>query len=111
MTILIKNLSFFAILGILEKERKKAQKIIVNAKITYHHTDDYFINYAEVSKLIQSTIVQNEFELIEEALEALLVKIKDKFPKTDKIKLEILKPNILQNCEVGAKIKKNFKKN
>jgi len=111
LTIFIKDLSFYAILGILEHERKETQKIVVNAKITYYYTSDYFINYAEVSKLIKSTIIKGKFELIEEALEKLLKKIKENFPKIDKIKLQISKPDILQGCEVGAKIKKNFKKN
>ena len=110
MTIFINNLSFDAILGMLEKERENPQKIVINAKITYQYTNDYFINYAEVLKLIKSTIIQNKFELIEEALETLLIKIKNKFPKIDKIKLKISKPDILKNCVVGAKIKKNFKK-
>lgn len=111
MTIFIKNLSFYAILGILEEERKKPQKIVVSAKITYNYTDTYFINYVQVSKLIKSTIMKGKFELIEEALEILLGKIKENFPKIDKIKLQISKPDILKDCEVGAKIKKNFKKN
>jgi len=110
LTIFINNLSFDAILGMLEKERENPQKIVINAKITYQYTNDYFINYAEVLKLIKSTIIQNKFELIEEALETLLIKIKNKFPKIDKIKLKISKPDILKNCVVGAKIKKNFKK-
>jgi len=111
LTIFIKDLSFYAVLGILEEERKKPQKIIVNAKITYYYTSAYFINYTEVSKLIKSTIIKGKFELIEEALEKLLKKIQENFPKIDKIKLQISKPDILQDCEVGAKIKKNFKKN
>ena len=105
MTIYIKDLTFYAILGILKEERKKPQKIVVNAKIKYYYTHNYFIDYAEVSKLIKSTIIEGEFLLIEEALEKLLEKIHENFPKIDKIKLKISKPDILQNCEVGAKIK------
>jgi len=111
LTIFIKNLSFYAILGILEEEREKPQKIVIDAKITYYYTGAYFINYAEVSNLIKSTMVESKFELIEEALEKLLIKIKKNFPKIDKIRLQISKPDILQDCQVGAKIKKNFKKN
>ncbi len=111
MTIIIKNLSFEAILGILKQERDKPQRIIVNAKIKYKYTNKQFINYVEISDLIKSTIIQSKFELLEDALKTLLIQIKDKFPNIDKIKLKISKPDILQDCEVSVKIKKNFKKN
>ncbi|NOX14990.1 MAG: dihydroneopterin aldolase [Epsilonproteobacteria bacterium] len=111
MQIYIKNLSFNAILGLLDFERKKPQKIIVDAKIKYNQKDGNFIDYAKVAELIKSTIITNKFLLIEDALKKLVSEIKDKFPPSCQIKLKISKPDILNDCIVGAKIKKNFKKN
>ncbi len=111
MKIFIKNLTFEAILGLLDFEREERQKIVIDAQIRYDFDSDNFIDYSKVANLIKSTIVTNKFLLVEEALDVLLSKIKSHFPQTKQIKLKISKPNILQNCIVGAKIKKNFKKN
>ncbi len=111
MEISIQNLTFGAIIGLLEHEKKIPQKIIINIKIKYDYDKDNFLDYAEVTKLVKSTIKFEKFELLEEALETLCEVIKTKFPQTKQIKLKILKPDILQDCTVGVKIKKNFKKN
>jgi len=111
MQIYIKNLTFDAIIGLLESERDKKQKVIIDVKIKYNYNQNGFIDYAKVVEMIKSTIISKKFKLIEEALETLIQEIKTKFPQANQIKLRISKPNILQDCTVGAKIKKNFKKN
>ncbi len=111
MQIYIKNLTFFAIIGLLKSERKTTQKIIINAKIKYKYDKINFINYVDIVDMIKSTIINKKFELLEEALETLAQDIKIKFPQANQIKLKIFKPDILQDCIVGVKIKKNFKKN
>ncbi|MFK5881720.1 MAG: dihydroneopterin aldolase [Sulfurospirillum sp.] len=107
----IKNLTFYGIIGLLKNERENEQKIIVDAKIKYHYDKDSFINYADIAQLIKSILITKKFELLEEALEVLAQEIKTKFPQSNQIKLKISKPDILRNCTVGVKIKKNFKKN
>ncbi len=111
MQIFIKNLIFEAIIGILELERKTPQKISMDIKIQYTYEKDVFINYAQVADFAISIIKKGEFFLLEEALESTIQKLKIKFPQIETIKIKISKPNILKNCTVGAKIKKNFKRN
>jgi len=111
LQIFIKNLLFEAVLGILEFERKTPQKISVDIKIRYTYKKDIFINYAQIADFVIYTIKKGEFFLLEEALEFTVQKLKVKFPQIETIKIKISKPNILKNCIVGAKIKKNFKKN
>ncbi|RUM56603.1 MAG: dihydroneopterin aldolase, partial [Nautilia sp.] len=46
--------------------------------------------------------------VIEDSLEYICSYLKNEFIEIKKIKLEILKPNILDNCIVGAKIIKKY---
>ena len=61
MTILIENLTFDSIIGILESERIAPQAVIIDCIINYHYTQNAFINYAEVSDHIQNSIQKNQF--------------------------------------------------
>jgi len=51
--IIINNLEFEAIIGILDFERKNLQKIIVNSKILY---DGKFVDYVKVCGIIEKEI-------------------------------------------------------
>jgi len=53
MTIYIENLTFKCIVGILDFERKKRQRVIVNLSFDYEFKDGSFIDYAEVSELVK----------------------------------------------------------
>ena len=48
MKIQISNLTFKAIIGILDFERIKKQKVIINLSFEYEFSKDKFIDYAEV---------------------------------------------------------------
>jgi len=109
MTLFIKKFEFKAILGVLEIERTNTQRIIVNAKIHYHYVPSDIIDYSQVSEIIQEVIVTNKFFFIEEALEGIVTILKNKFPKIEKIKLKISKPDIISDCVVGAIIKRKLK--
>jgi dihydroneopterin aldolase len=102
MTILIENLTFETIIGILDFERITPQKISLDCTIHYHYENNIFINYADVSHLIEETMHVQKFELIETALETLSVVLKKSFPLIDELTLTLRKPNILQNCTVGV---------
>ena len=106
MTILIENLTFDSIIGILEAERVTPQKVIINCIINYDYTQNTFINYAEVSDHIQNSIQINEFYLIEEALQSLGSSLKKEFSSILTLSLTLRKPNILSNCTVG--VQENF---
>ncbi|MFZ3052906.1 MAG: dihydroneopterin aldolase [Sulfuricurvum sp.] len=102
MKILIENLEFETILGILESERLTPQKISIVCTIDYAYTQNEFINYAEVAKLIENTMIKEKFFLIEEALEFITQTLKNTFPLIGKLTLCIRKPDILSNCTVGV---------
>ncbi|MDD4855140.1 MAG: dihydroneopterin aldolase [Sulfuricurvum sp.] len=106
MKILIENLTFFTIIGILENERITPQQVIVDCIIDYTYCKNNFINYAEVSTSIEKTLQDEKFYLIEEALEHLGTTLKNSFPLINELHLTIRKPTILQNCTVG--VQNNF---
>ena len=102
MKILIEDLEFEAILGILESERLSPQKVTVTCTIEYVYTQKEFINYAQVAELIENTMRTKKFFLIEEALEVLSQTLKSCFPLIRELTLNIQKPDILSNCTVGV---------
>jgi len=102
MKILIENLSFHTIIGILEEERITHQQVIVDCIIDYTYCKNHFINYAEVSTYIENTLQNEQFYLIEEALEHLGTTLKNRFPLVDELLLTIRKPTILHNCTVAV---------
>ena len=93
-TIQLKDLSFYAIIGILEHERKIPQKIIINATITYEDSEGY-IDYAKMAADIKDHIKKHKFGLLEEALTSTSTMLKAKFPQICTIELTISKPQIL----------------
>ena len=100
MTIEIKDLEFETIIGILDFERARQQKVKINCRIDYTY-DQAFLNYALVAEHIENEMIKNEFELIEEALLSLKSSLKQEFPLILTLFLKISKPNILANCEVS----------
>ncbi len=102
MKIVIEDLAFETILGILESERLTPQKVIITCTIEYDYTQKEFINYAQVAKLIENTMRTQEFFLIEEALEVVSQTLKSAFPLIRELTLNIRKPDILSNCTVGV---------
>ena len=100
MKIEISDLTFKCIIGILDFERIKKQKIIINLSFEYEFSKDKFINYAEVSNLLEKTMKKQKFFLLEDAilhLENLLYKTY----QIKNLKIKISKPTILKNCIVS----------
>ncbi len=108
MTIYIENLTFNAIIGILPEERKIPQKVVLNVKLDYEYKKGIFINYAILAQLIENNVKQKQYELIEDALLALFVLIKNKFSQISSIKLKISKPTILAHANVSVESKVNY---
>lgn len=106
MKILIENLTFETVIGILEHERNTPQRVQIECLIEYPYTNNNFINYAEVAQMIEITLQTEKFELIEIALQHLSVTLKSHFSSIKTLSLTIRKPDILQNCTVG--VQKNF---
>lgn len=98
----IQNLAFETIIGILPFERENPQKIIINALLDYHFENNAFINYADVCKLIETNLQEQRYHLIEDALKNLTSILKKEYNQISSIQIEIIKPNILENANVGV---------
>lgn len=107
MTIHIENLKFKCIIGILDFERVEPQDVIINLTIEYNYTDQ-FIDYTEVVQLIKSSMENDKFQLIEDALDSLSTKLKEKFSLINTLNLKITKPSILPDCTVSVSISQTF---
>ena len=103
MTIHIEDLKFRSIIGILDFEREKAQDVIINLTINYEYKND-FINYADVVEMIKSNMIKNKYLLIEDALEDISKKLKEKFTNIETLNLKISKPSILDDCIVSVSL-------
>lgn len=100
MKIEISDLTFKCIIGILDFERIKKQKVIVNISFEYSFSKDLFINYAEISQLIKTTMKKEKFPLLEDAILHLENLLNNSY-KISNLYIKISKPNILKNCIVS----------
>ena len=100
MKIEISDLSFKCIIGILDFERIKKQKVLINVSFEYEYSKDFFIDYAEVSNLIKTTMKEENFLLLEDAILHLQSLLNNNY-KINNLLIKISKPNILKNCIVS----------
>jgi 7,8-dihydroneopterin aldolase/epimerase/oxygenase len=100
MTIRIDALAFEAVIGILDFERTRAQRVEIDAVIEYDYRGDY-LDYAAVADLIKRVVTEGAFGLIEEALETLHIRLMESFPLIETLTLTISKPDILPDCRVS----------
>lgn len=103
MRVHIENLTFKCIIGILDFERKKRQRVIVNISFDYEFKNKSFIDYTEVSNLVKRTMKERKFELLEDAVETLARIIKQNY-EIENLKLKISKPDILKDCMVSLSL-------
>ncbi len=107
ISIIIKDFEFDTIIGVLDFERVKPQKVVVNLEIAYEYDGEY-LDYAKVSEIIKNILQTKKFEILEDSLNYICSYLKNEYLNIKHIKLEILKPNILKNMCVGAKISKIY---
>lgn len=100
MKIEISDLTFKTIIGILDFERVKKQKVIINLSFEYKYSKDSFINYAEISSLVKKTIKKEKFLLLEDAILHLESRLNNNY-RISNLKIKISKPTILKNCIVS----------
>ncbi|MBR2156675.1 MAG: dihydroneopterin aldolase [Campylobacter sp.] len=100
MRILIENLEFECIIGILDFERNSPQPVRICTKFEA----DEFIDYAKICAELEKIFKEQKFELIEDALNFCKVKFKEKFPTLKYFYMKILKPKILPNAVVGVEL-------
>ncbi|GAA9806131.1 dihydroneopterin aldolase [Helicobacter pylori] len=102
----IHNLVFEAILGILEFERLKPQKISVNLDLFYTQLPNKaYLDYIKIQKLIQKMMQENQYLLIEDALKDLSHALKTRYSEISELYLKISKLEISPNSQVGASVK------
>ena len=97
---------FRCIIGILNFERHKKQKVIIKIKAK----STSFLNYAKVISSVKKTYKKEKFHTLEESLKFNAKKLKKKFPSLFKLKIKAYKPEILKNAKVGVRLKKSWSK-
>ena len=100
MKIQITNLTFKCIIGILDFERIKKQKVVINLSFEYKFTKDSFINYADVAQDVKQAMKKKKFLLLEDAI-LYFEKLLNKKYKIKNLSIQISKPDILKNCIVS----------
>lgn len=102
----VHNLVFETILGILEFERLKPQKISVDLDLFYTQLPNKtYLDYMEIQEIIQNTIQEKQYLLIEDALKDLSHILKTHYKEISELYLKISKLEISPNSQVGASVK------
>ncbi|GAA6945836.1 dihydroneopterin aldolase [Helicobacter pylori] len=102
----IYNFVFETILGILEFERLKPQKISVNLDLFYTQLPNKaYLDYIKIQELIQKMMQENQYLLIEDALKDLSHALKTRYNEISELHLKISKLEISPNSQVGASVK------
>ncbi|MCQ2985706.1 dihydroneopterin aldolase [Helicobacter pylori] len=102
----VHNLVFETILGILEFERLKPQKISVNVDLFYTELPNKaYLDYMEIQEIIQNTMQEKQYFLIEDALKDLSQILKTRYSAISELYLKISKLEISPNSQVGASVK------
>ncbi|MGN8448067.1 dihydroneopterin aldolase [Helicobacter pylori] len=108
----IHNLVFETILGILEFERLKPQKISVNLDLFYTELPNKaYLDYMEIQEIIQNTMQEKQYLLIEDALKDLSHVLKTHYKEITELYLKISKLEISPNSQVGASVKIRYESN
>lgn len=103
----IEDLEFHTIIGILDFEREKEQTVIINTQISYKDKKD-FINYADVVEFIKYDMKEKKYLLIEDAIDSIIKSLKKQYTHIKKIKLKIIKPDVMTECIVSVSRLKKF---
>ncbi len=101
MTIHIDNFEFDVIIGLLDFERDRPQRVIIDLEASYDYIDGNFINYADMVSLIQTEFKEKRYKLLEDALLGIKMLLCTTYPHIKALMLKISKPDILPNCSVG----------
>ncbi len=108
----IHNFVFETILGILEFERLKPQKISVDLDLFYTELPNKaYLDYMEIQELIQKMMQEKQYLLIEDALKDLSHALKTRYSAISELYLKISKLEISPNSQVGASVKIRYETN
>ena len=101
MTIHIETLEFDVIIGLLDFERDRPQRVIIDLEASYDYVDKEFIDYADMVFLIQKELKEKRYKLLEEALLGVKTLLFTTYPQIQTLTLKISKPDILPQCSVA----------
>ena len=101
MTIHIEALTFDVIIGLLDFERDRPQRVIIDLEASYEYQDNVFIDYADMVILIKNELKVKRYELLENALLGLKELLCTTYPQIQTLVLKISKPDILSECNVS----------
>ncbi|PUD13049.1 dihydroneopterin aldolase [Helicobacter pylori] len=108
----VHNFVFETILGILEFERLKPQKISVDLDLFYTELPNKaYLDYMEIQEIIQNTMREKQYLLIEDALKDLSHVLKTRYSEISELYLKISKLEISPNSQVGASVKICYESN
>ena len=101
MTIHIEELTFDVIIGLLDFERDKPQRVTINLEASYEYTHDHFIDYADMVNVIQQELKAKRYTLLEDALLGLKEILYTRHSSLQTLWIKISKPDILPHCTVS----------
>ena len=101
MTIHIEDLTFDVIIGLLDFERNKPQRVIINLEASYDYSDDQFIDYADIVLLIKDKLKVERYTLLENALLGINALLHSTYPHIKTLSIKISKPDIITECTVS----------
>jgi len=108
MTIHIDALTFDVIIGLLDFERDKPQRVIIDVEASYAYESNNFIDYADMVVLIQNELKEKHYALLEDALLGVKTILYTTYPQLTSLTLKIAKPDILPECSVALSERWNF---
>lgn len=100
MTIHIESLTFDTIIGLLDFERERPQKVVIDLRAFYDYEEEY-LDYANIVTLIQNELKTKKYGLLEDALLGVKKNIIDTYPQIKILWLKIAKPDIISECSVA----------
>jgi len=101
MNIHIEALEFDVIIGLLDFERDRPQRVIIDLEVSYDYADENFIDYTDIVLLIQKELKEKRYKLLEEALLGVKKLLCMTYPHIQTLTLKISKPDILPQCSVA----------
>ncbi|WP_033603997.1 FolB domain-containing protein [Helicobacter pylori] len=105
----IHHFVFETILGILEFERLKPQKISVDLDLFYAELPNKaYLDYMEIQEIIQNTMQKKQYFLIEDALKDLSRILKTRYNEITELFLKINKLEVSKNSQVGASVRISY---
>ena len=104
MTIRIEDLTFDAIIGVLDFERDRTQRVRLDITATYEYQPPDYLDYAQMVTVAKEHIIAQKYELLEEALHGLHTTLTQTFPAIETLHITITKPDILSDCVVSLSL-------